>query len=477
MQVQHYTDYISKNNDWEFAGIYADDGISGTNTKKREGFNEMINDCMAGKIDMVITKSISRFARNTIDCLKYVRQLKDNNIPIIFEKENINTMEASGELLLTIMASLAQQESASLSQNVKMGLQFRYQEGKVQVNTNWFLGYTKDADGNLIIDQEEAKVVKRIYREYLAGSSLRDIVKGLEKDKIKNGAGNLRWHVSNIRGILENEKYIGDALLQKTITTDFINKVRIKNDGIEPQYYVKDNHEPIIPKDIFIQVQEEMLRRANMFSGEGEKKKRVYSSKYALSSLCVCSKCGDIYRRIIWSNGGERSVVWRCCTRVEHGPKTCDASTIREEELQDAVVRAMNLVLKTSDKVHKKLIANIEEVIAGNNINEIEDINKEISLKQKELLTQVREKKDYTDIANEVDELKAEKHKMLVKKALDEDLKRRIADMEEYLINQSKELTEYDEELVRKYIKRIRIYDDRFEVAFKSEVEVNIDRI
>ena len=187
VQVQHYTDYIERNADWELAGIYADDGISGTNTKKREGFNEMIDDCMAGKIDMVITKSISRFARNTIDCLKYVRQLKEKNIAIVFEKENINTLEASGELLLTIMASLAQQESASLSQNVKLGLQFRYQEGKVQVNHNHFLGYTKDEEGNLIVDEEEAKIVRRIYLEFLNGASLRDISEGLERDKIKTG--------------------------------------------------------------------------------------------------------------------------------------------------------------------------------------------------------------------------------------------------------------------------------------------------
>ena len=477
MQVKHYTDYISRNSDWEFAGIYADDGISGTNTKKREGFNDMINDCMAGKVDMVISISISRFARNTIDCLKYVRQLKDSNIPIIFEKENINTMEASGELLLTIMASLAQQESASLSQNVKMGLQFRYQEGKVQINTNWFLGYTKDANGNLIIDGEEAKVVKRIYREYLAGSSLREIATGLQRDKIKNGAGHLKWHVSNIKGILENEKYIGDALLQKTITTDFINKVRIKNDGTEPQYYVKDNHEAIIPRDIFIQVQEEMLRRANMFSGEGERKKRVYSSKYALSSLCICSKCGDIYRRVAWNNRGEHLVVWRCCTRVEHGPKSCDAPTVREEELQKAVVKAMNEVLKTSDDTEKILIKNIEKVVAGSNDEEIEAVNRVIEVKQKELLAQVRAKKDYTDIANEVDTLKGEKHKMLVQKALDEDTKRRIKDMKEFLRSQSKNIKEYDEELVRKYIKQIKIYDDKFEITFKSGIEINIERI
>ena len=238
-QVNHYTEYIGRNKEWELAGIYTDDGISGTNTKKREGFNEMIDDCMAGKIDMVITKSISRFARNTIDCLKYVRQLKEKNIAIIFEKENINTLEASGELLLTIMASLAQQESASLSQNVKLGLQFRYQEGKVQVNHEHFLGYTKDEDGNLIVVEEEAEIVRRIFREYLEGASFRDIAEGLERDKIKTGGKKYKWHLSTVQGILRNEKYIGDALLQKTITTDFIEKVKIKNDGTVPQYYVK----------------------------------------------------------------------------------------------------------------------------------------------------------------------------------------------------------------------------------------------
>lgn len=261
-QVQHCTDYISHNKNWEFANIYADDGISGTNTKKREEFNEMIDDCMAGKIDMIITKSISRFARNTIDCLKYVRKLKEKNIAIIFEKENINTLEASGELLLTITASLAQQESASLSQNVKLVLQFRYQEGKVQVNHEHFLGYMKYEDESLVVDEDEAAIVRRIYREYLEGASFRDIVMGLERDKIKTGGKRYKWHLSTVQGILQNEKYIGDALLQKTITTDFIEKIRIKNDGSAPQYYVKDSQEAIIPRDIFAQVQEEMVRHA-----------------------------------------------------------------------------------------------------------------------------------------------------------------------------------------------------------------------
>ena len=203
-QVEHYTEFIQKNPEWEFAGIYADDGISGTNTKNRDEFNRMIEECEAGNIDMIITKSISRFARNTLDCLKYIRQLKEKNIPVFFEKE------AKGEVLITIMASLAQQESQSLSQNVKLGLQFRYQNGQVQVNHNHFLGYTKDADGNLIIDPEQAEVVKRIYREYLEGSSMDKIAAGLEKDGILTGAGKTKWWASTVKKILTNEKYIGD---------------------------------------------------------------------------------------------------------------------------------------------------------------------------------------------------------------------------------------------------------------------------
>ena len=242
-QVEHYTEFIKKNPEWEFAGIFADDGISGTNTKKREEFNRMIEECMSGRIDMIITKSISRFARNTLDCLKFIRQLKEKNIPVYFEKENINTMDAKGEVLLTIMASLAQQESQSLSQNVKLGIQYRYQQGHVQVNHNRFLGYTKDANGHLIIEEEEAKVVRRIYREYLEGASLNGIGRGLEADGILTGAGKKRWRPETVQKILKNEKYMGDALLQKTYTVDFLSKKRVKNTGIMPQYYVEGDHE------------------------------------------------------------------------------------------------------------------------------------------------------------------------------------------------------------------------------------------
>ena len=475
VQVEHYTDYISRNKEWELAGIYADDGISGTNTKKREGFNEMIDDCMEGKIDLVITKSISRFARNTLDCLKYVRQLRDKNIAIIFEKENINTLEASGELLLTIMASLAQQESQSLSQNVKLGLQFRYQNGQVQVNHNHFLGYTKDADGNLVIDEEEAKIVRRIYREYLEGASLRDIAQGLERDKIMTGGKGYRWHQSTIKGILKNEKYIGDALLQKTITTDFIEKTRIKNDGSYPQYYVTGNHEAIIPRDVFTQVQEEMARRANMYSGKG-KRRRVYSSKYALSSICTCTKCGDIYRRVAWNNRGVYSNVWRCCTRVENGPSACDARTVKEEVLQEATVEAINEVLQCSDDMKKVLMQNIEAALADDNTGELEALNARLSEKQKELVRLAQAKKDYTVLADEIDKLNEKKQQLLVDKAENEGLKKRIRELETFLKEADQELTEYDETMVRKYIREIKVYEDHLLVCFEAGIEVKIDR-
>ena len=331
-QVEHYTEFIQKNADWEFAGIYADDGISGTNTKKREEFNRMIDDCKDGKIDMIITKSISRFARNTLDCLKYIRQLKDMNIPVQFEKESINTMDAKGEVLITIMASLAQQESQSLSQNVKLGLQYRYQQGKVQINHNRFLGYTKDADGNLVIDPEQAEIVKRIYREYLEGLSMDKISAGLEADGILTGAGKPKWHTSTINKILRNEKYIGDALLQKTYTTDFLNKTRVKNNGIVPQYYVEGNHEAIIPKDIYLQVQEELVRR-RVVKTSANGKKRSYSCNHCFSQMIICGECGEMFRRLHWNNRGCKSIVWRCISRLEPTGQECHARTVNELSL------------------------------------------------------------------------------------------------------------------------------------------------
>lgn len=251
-----------------------------------------------------------------------------------FEKESAldHTLDAKGEVLMTIMAALAQQESESLSVNVRLGIQFRNQQGKVQINHNWFLGYTKDEDGKLIIVPEEVAIVRRIYAEYMDGASFLQIKRSLEADGVLNVAGREKWHESNIKQILTNEKYIGDALLQKTYTVNTLEKKRINNNGIAPKYYVEGSHEAIIDKDVFLRVQAEIARRANIMT---DGKKRIYSVRYALSSIVFCGHCGDIFRRIKWNNRGCKSTVWRCVSRVlkKSSGIDCPARTIHEEVL------------------------------------------------------------------------------------------------------------------------------------------------
>ena len=465
---------IQKKPEWEFAGIYADDGISGTNTKKREDFNRMIDDCETGNIDMIITKSISRFARNTLDCLKYIRQLKDKNIPVFFEKEAINTMDAKGEVLITIMASLAQQESQSLSQNVKLGLQFRYQNGQVQVNHNHFLGYTKDADGNLIIDPEQAEVVKRIYREYLEGYSMDRIAKGLEADGILTGAGKTKWWTSTINKILRNEKYIGDALLQKTYTTDFLNKTRVKNNGIVPQYYVEGNHEAIIPKDIFLQVQEELVRR-RVVKTSANGKKRSYSCNHCFSQIVIFGECGEMFRRLHWNNRGVKSIVWRCISRLESTGLECHARTINELVLQDAVVNAINQLLGDKNNYQAQLQLNIAAVIRASQVTAIDSIDKKLMALQQELIQKANSKEDYDEIADEIFRFRELRQKTTVDTAARDEQIKRINDLQDYISQQTALLTEFDESLVRRWIKQITIWDDRIIVELKSGVSIDVD--
>lgn len=473
VQIEHYTSYINGNPEWKLAGIYADDGISGTNTKKREEFNRMIEDCMAGKIDMIITKSISRFARNTLDCLKYIRQLKDKYIPVYFEKENINTMDSKGEIMLTIMASLAQQESQSLSQNVKLGIQYRYQQGEVQVNHNRFLGYTKDENKKLVIVAEEAEVIKRIYREYLEGESLLQIGRGLEADGIMTAAKKPKWRPETIKKMLQNEKYIGDALLQKTYTVDFLSKKRVVNNGIVTQYYIENNHEPIIPRDLYMQVQEEMLRRTNIRSGKGGKK-RVYSSKYALSSIVYCGECSDIYRRVHWNNRGCKSIVWRCVSRLEEKDSDCNSPTIKEEVLQQAVVDAINQILFSKDVFLTTLQDNIDKVLNEKDDQATDDINAKLKALQNELLRLANTKEDYEKVADEIYCLRELKQNTLIGNAEREGKRQRIDEMTEFLHEQSYELEEYDEQLVRKLVEKVTVHEDRLTVEFKSGVEIDI---
>lgn len=272
---------------------------------------------------------------------------------------------------------------------------------------------------------------------------------------------------------MQNEKYIGDALLQKTYTVDFLNKKRVQNNGIVPQYYVENSHSPIIPSVLYMQVQEEMVRRANLHSGE-KRKKWVYSSKYALSSIVYCPKCGDIYRRIAWNNRGKHSIVWRCCTRVEHGPSACDAPTIQKSELQETVVKAINLALGNRDSMMTALQENIEAVIRQEDESSVEGIEAKLEELQKELLKRANSKKDYNVIADEIHRLRELKQNVLVESAEREGLKKRIAEMREFLDNQLTEVLEYDEQLVRRLIEKVTVYDERFEVEFKSSMTVDV---
>lgn len=474
VQVEHYTSYINSKPEWQMVEVYADDGISATSTAKRDEFNRMIADCKAGKIDMILTKSISRFARNTVDCLKYTRELKAQNIAVFFEKENINTLDAKGEVLITIMAALAQQESESLSANVRLGIQFRNQQGQVRVNHNWFLGYTKDEDGKLVIVPEEAEIVRRIYAEYLDGKSFKKIKLGLETDGILNGAKHEKWHDTNIRQILTNEKYIGDALLQKTYTVSVLDKKRVPNNGLVPKYYVEGSHEAIIDKDTFLRVQAELARRSSIKTGE---KKRTYSSKYALSSRVFCAHCGDIYRRIAWNNRGYRSIVWRCVSRVEKKKSgiNCPARTLREEDLQAAVVTAVNDAWSRKDSVLAILKENIRSVLDGGIEGKVAEVDKAIRDKQAELLEAGNDQNLIEEIGDAIINLREERQSILTEAALKHDLQERMEDLISFLDEQTEAVEEYSEALARRLIEKITVYDEKLVVEFKSGLTIEVE--
>lgn len=340
--MKYYTQKIVANPKWSFAGIYADQGKPATSTKQRDSFNDMIADCYDGKIDMILTKSISRFARNTVDFLRIIRELKERQIRIVFEKENIDTMDSTGELLITILSSQAQEESRNLSENTRWGIARKFEQGIVQVNHMKFMGYTKDTSGNLIIVPDEAEIVQKIFDLYLQGLGTYRMAKELETKGIRTTTGNVKWNSGTINKMLKCEKYIGDAMLQKTYTVDFLSKKRIINDGIVKRYYIKNNHEPIITREQYYQVQEELKRRNNKMM-----KGTRYSSKYPLSGLIVCDECGSRYIRNIWySKKGEKTAVWRCKERLNSGISNCNKSpTLKEEMVYHTLLDIFNSLL------------------------------------------------------------------------------------------------------------------------------------
>ena len=343
-QCTHYTNMINEDPTLSYAGLYSDEGISGTSLKNREGFKRMIADCEAGKIDVVYTKSISRFARNTVDCLNAIRKLKALGIAVIFEKESINTLDSKGEVLITIMASLSQAESSSLSQNVALGVRYRMAEGHGTLNYNRFLGYTKSQDGKLVVVPEEAEVVRRIFREYLEGFSTKAIVRHLNEDHIRTPTGKDAWHPSTITSMLENEKFCGDLLLQKYYTEDFLTHKTVKNDGKFPQYYVEDDHPPIVPKAIFFQVQGEVMRRSSL---KDTPDRARFGSPVALAGRLVCGRCGRTLKHYIRPDPTLND--WRCRERAQvlssnNGSRggACGCRIALEQEVKESIVDAFN---------------------------------------------------------------------------------------------------------------------------------------
>lgn len=343
-QIDYYTNYIQSRADWEFVGMYTDEGITGTNTRYRAGFNQMIADALAGKIDLIITKSVSRFARNTVDSLVTVRKLKDQGIEVYFEKENIYTLDGKGELMITIMSSLAQEESRSISENVRWGIRKSFADGNLILPYKHFLGYEKGDDNLPRIVEEEAEVIRLIYRLFLEGKTGSTIAKQLTEMGIQSPGGKDEWRYSTVMSILQNEKYKGAAILQKRITVDFLSKKRIDNDGTQvPKYFIEHSHEPIITPAEFEHVQQEIARR----KGKG----RRYSSRSVLGSRIICEDCGGYYGPKVWhSNSKYRTVIWQCNEKFRAGEK-CTTPHFAETDIKDRFLDAFAQLHAIRDSV------------------------------------------------------------------------------------------------------------------------------
>ena len=346
-QVDYYTNYIKSRDDWEFVKVYTDEGISGTNTKKREGFKNMIKDALDGKIDLIITKSVSRFARNTVDSLTTVRQLKEKGIEIYFEKENIWTLDSKGELLITIMSSLAQEESRSISENVTWGQRKRFADGKVCVPFKHFLGYDRGQDGNLVLNEKEAVIVRRIFSMFLQGMTPYGIASQLTADGILSPGKKEKWNATTVKRMLSNEKYKGDALLQKSYTVDFLTKKKKVNEGEIPQYYVENNHEAIIEPAVFEMVQRELERRQ-----PGHNR---HSGVHMFSGKIKCGECGSWYGSKVWhSNSKYRRMIWQCNHKFDNGKK-CKTPHLNEDEIKEHFLVAVNKLITDKDQIIRNL--------------------------------------------------------------------------------------------------------------------------
>lgn len=486
-QIEYYTDKINKNPEWQMAGIFADEGITGTQAKKRPEFLKMIRLCRQGKIDVILTKSLSRFARNTVDSLNYIRELRTLGIAVISEKENINTLTAESEMLITIMSCFAQAESESISKNVAWGIRQSFKNGNVTMQYKKLLGYKKGADGNAEIVSDEAEIVKEIYRCYLDGASLNQIADMLNNRGLTTKGSNSPYRKEVIQRILTNEKYTGDALLQKTYITDCITKKSRKNNGELPMYLVKNHHEPIISRTDFNRVQEEMARRSAKRSIAEKLTKTEqgkYSAKYALSELLICGECGSHYRRVTWTAKGFKEIKWRCINRIQYGKKNCHSSpTIDEQALHKAIISAINEFCEVKDEVAKALRESITEVLDPNLNGSIQAAQQRIdelahNIDELIKLATVPETAAtaMADIEKFSEEMKTLREFIETEKAKQIAVQRGSAELDAILKRLEKEdftMTEYNDVAVRQLIEKVTVESKNvITVAFKGGLEI-----
>ena len=481
-QKQVYTDMIAKRKDWEMVGIYADEGISGTRADKRPEFNRMIKDCLSGKIDYIITKSVSRFARNTVECLEYVRMLKARNIGILFEEQNIDTLKCDSELYLVIYAGFAQSESESMSKNITWAFRKNFEEGKVVINYKRMIGYRKGEDGKPEIVPEEAEIVRNIFDWFLSGKTPREIVEMLLADGIQTKCGKIKWQVSSILRILKNEKFCGDAILQKTVTLDCISKTHKKNTGEAPMYYVHNNHDPIVSRETFNKAQEELLRRnalkpatTSTVSAQGR------YSRYALTEILHCDECGSRYKRCTWTASGEKQIVWRCINRLQHGKKYCSKSpTVKEGVLHSAIVRAINRFNQENESTYRLLMkASLSDALGiGGSNEEMELLTRRIDTLNAKMMKLINDavsegrsiddnEGEFKEISDEIAQLNSRVSAIKELIANDESAKDRLESINAKVEELKDGITEYDDTIVRQMIECIKVYGDkRIEVIF-----------
>ena len=469
-QCNYYTDLIMKNPNWSMVEIFADEGISGTQAKKRDDFMRMIKACKRGKIDLILTKSISRFARNTVDCLHYTRLLKSWGVAVFFEEQNINTLQEDSEFLITIHGAFAQQEIETLSANVTWGVQQSMREGKTRIQYKKLYGYQRGADDKPEIIPDQAEVVKEIYARFLAGASLRMIQDWLVKSEIPNGK-ETGWTHASIKGILTNEKYCGDVLMQKTYTTDCITHKAVKNRGERPMYLIQNNHEGIIDRETYDAVQAELARRTALRSPSKNAPTGLscYTSKYALSDRVFCGECGTRYKRTTWSKNGKKRIVWRCVSRLDYGKKYCHNSpTVDEDKLQRAILAALNSAMS-----EKKLLINqiagameIELLPALDNSMSIADINTRLAELEQEFQRLLAKAacdfggesytEDFRALAEEMASLK-EKRKAIEAHRKGSEVDHRIKQAVAFMESTSSEITEWEESTIRQLVDWVKI--------------------